>query len=120
MRLLRMADAMTEIKTSPASLDFTVEGMTCGSCATRIQRILGRQPGVESAIVNYATSQARVLRADHPANPAAPRAAVERIGYRLAPGEAAPPLATGGGEAASAGAGWARVIVGVALASAVG
>ena len=76
---------MTQTTTSPASLDFTVEGMTCGSCATRVQRILSRQPGVESAYVNYATSGARVVLTGQPADPAALRAAVEQIGYRLKP-----------------------------------
>jgi len=46
--------------TAPGQLDFAVEGMTCGSCAARIQRVLGRQPGVASAEVNFATSKARV------------------------------------------------------------
>ena len=56
-----MADSLTQATTSPVRLDFAVEGMTCASCATRVQRILSRQPGVESADVNYATSGARVV-----------------------------------------------------------
>jgi cation-transporting ATPase V/Cu+-exporting ATPase len=35
--------------------------MTCGSCAARIQRVLGRQAGVRRADVNFATGQARVV-----------------------------------------------------------
>jgi copper-transporting P-type ATPase V len=68
----------------PAELDFEVEGMTCGSCAVRIERVLGRQPGVASAQVNFATGKARVA-------PGAAvdvgdlQAAVERIGYRISP-----------------------------------
>jgi cation-transporting ATPase V/Cu+-exporting ATPase len=58
--------------------------MTCGSCAVRIQRVLGRQPGVASAEVNFATGKARVA-------PGAAvdveilKSAVERIGYRIQP-----------------------------------
>jgi len=31
-------------------------GMTCGSCANRVQRTLGKQPGVAVAEVNFATA----------------------------------------------------------------
>jgi copper-transporting P-type ATPase V len=66
-----------------AELD--VSGMTCGSCAARVERVLGRQPGVEEARVNFATGRASVdfdpatVRVDDLA------AAVDRIGYGLAP-----------------------------------
>src|ERR1700736_6901357 len=96
-----MADAMTQTTTSPASLDFTVEGMTCGSCATRVQRILSRQPGVESVYVNYATSGARGVLAEQPTDPAALRDAVEQIGYRLTPLETGTPVDAGGEETAA-------------------
>ena len=73
-------------------LDFDVEGMTCGSCAARVQKILSRQDGVVSAEVNYATGKARVEAAEAVDIPRL-EAAVAKIGYGLA----APPLA---GEAA--------------------
>jgi cation-transporting ATPase V len=115
-----MPDAVTQTAISPASVDFAVEGMTCGSCATRVQRVLSRQPGVESAYVNYATSAARVVLASQPADPAALRAAVGQIGYRLTPVEAATPLDAGAEEAAAERAWLHRVIVGWPLALAVG
>ena len=34
--------------------------MTCGSCAARVERVLGRQDGVEQAGVNFATGRATV------------------------------------------------------------
>lgn len=40
----RRTTAETESK--PRTLEFAVRGMTCGSCAGRVQRTLGRQPGV--------------------------------------------------------------------------
>jgi cation-transporting ATPase V len=70
--------------TAPGQLDFAVEGMTCGSCAARIQRVLGRQPGVASAEVNFATGKARVAP-DGAVDVEDLQAAVERIGYRIQP-----------------------------------
>ncbi|HKJ56308.1 MAG TPA: heavy metal translocating P-type ATPase, partial [Nitriliruptoraceae bacterium] len=63
-------------------LDFDVDGMTCGSCAARVQRILGRQDGVEVAEVNYATGRAHV-RADAGVDTDSLARAVDRIGYGL-------------------------------------
>ncbi|MFN8104297.1 MAG: heavy metal translocating P-type ATPase [Acidimicrobiia bacterium] len=40
-------------------VDLDIEGMTCASCATRIERKLNKLDGV-TATVNYATEQARV------------------------------------------------------------
>ncbi len=37
-----------------------VEGMSCASCATRLQRVLERQPGVEQASINFASEQANI------------------------------------------------------------
>jgi cation-transporting ATPase V len=71
-------------------LDFSVVGMTCGSCAARVQRILDRQPGVAGAEVNFATSKARV-RAGRAVAVGDLQAAVERIGYRITPVEAGAP-----------------------------
>src|SRR5690606_23624619 len=43
----------------PVAVDLEVEGMTCASCAARIEKKLNRLDGVE-ATVNYATDKARV------------------------------------------------------------
>jgi copper-transporting P-type ATPase V len=40
--------------------ELEVTGMTCGSCAARVQRALSKQPGVSDAVVNYATGRATV------------------------------------------------------------
>ncbi len=68
-------------------LTFDVEGMTCASCATRVERVLGRQDGVASAVVNLAMQEARVA-VDETVDPAALEAAVGKIGYTLRPAEA--------------------------------
>ncbi|MCW2651356.1 MAG: copA [Mycobacterium sp.] len=114
---------MTETtSTDRAVIEFAVQGMTCGSCATRVQRVLGRQAGVASAEVNFATGTAHVLLAEQPAAPDALRAAVDRIGYRLTPVEADTPAgaAIDAGEAAAERAWARRVLVGWPLALVVG
>lgn len=40
--------------------DLPITGMTCAACASRIERVLNRQPGIESANVNFATARATV------------------------------------------------------------
>src|SRR5688500_7030932 len=63
-------------------LDFEVEGMTCGPCAARVQKILSRQDGVVAADVNFATGRARVQAAPQ-VDVAALENAVAKIGYGL-------------------------------------
>ncbi|MEL6890167.1 MAG: cation transporter [Actinomycetota bacterium] len=41
-------------------IDFTVDGMTCGSCAARVQRALNKRDDVVEAEVNDATGRARL------------------------------------------------------------
>lgn len=41
------------------TVDLDIEGMTCASCAARIEKKLNRMPGV-SATVNFATEKAKV------------------------------------------------------------
>ena len=76
----------------PAELKFDVEGMTCASCAARVEKVLARQPGVEEAAVNFASGQATV-RLGRPTDPSTLVAAVEKIGYglKVASDEAADP-----------------------------
>jgi len=67
----------------PVTLDFAVQGMTCGSCAARVQRTLARQPGVEAAEVNFASGTAHVVARADRADQDALIAAVRKIDYRL-------------------------------------
>ena len=99
-------------------VDFEVQGMTCGSCATRVQRVLGRQPGVNRAEVNFATGRARVLP-DGPVAVVDLQAAVERIGYRITPITRAVPTGQADAEV-QAEAGWRlRLLIAAPLATAV-
>ncbi|MCB2224527.1 MAG: heavy metal translocating P-type ATPase [Actinobacteria bacterium] len=61
-------------------ITFDVEGMTCASCALRIERVLGKQDGVERAAVNFAGQEAR-LQVAPGVDLDALTAAVERLGY---------------------------------------
>ena len=66
---------------SPASatLELAVDGMTCVACASRIEKILNRLPGV-SASVNFATEKARISL-DAPLAAETLIAAVRKAGY---------------------------------------
>ncbi|MFD4263588.1 cation transporter [Streptomyces sp. NPDC058534] len=44
---------------APAGVELAIGGMTCASCAARIEKKLNRMDGV-SATVNYATEKAKV------------------------------------------------------------
>lgn len=62
--------------------DFAVGGMTCGSCAARVQKVLGKQTGVLAAEVNYATGRA-LIEATDDIDVEGLRSVVERAGYEL-------------------------------------
>ncbi|VFT13275.1 heavy metal translocating P-type ATPase [Pseudomonas aeruginosa] len=62
-------------------LDLPVSGMTCASCAGRVERALKKVPGVAAASVNLASEQARV-QAPADSLPALV-AAVEQAGYQV-------------------------------------
>ncbi len=63
---------------------FDVEGMTCATCAMRVERILSRQDGVAEAVVNFAGQEARVV-AGPDVDDESLRAAVQKIGYDITP-----------------------------------
>ncbi|MDA8127377.1 MAG: heavy metal translocating P-type ATPase [Betaproteobacteria bacterium] len=62
------------------SLKLDITGMTCASCSARVEKALGKVPGVLEASVNLATEQATVTVAQG-VGAAALIAAVERAGY---------------------------------------
>ena len=65
----------------PERLELPIEGMTCASCAARIEKRLNKLDGVE-ATVNYATEQAAVSFDPTLVAPDDLVAAVEAAGYR--------------------------------------
>ena len=66
-----------------SQLDLAIDGMTCASCVGRVEKALLAVPGVLSASVNLATSQAHVVAAAQPGAALSPAllAAVQRAGY---------------------------------------
>lgn len=70
-------------------VDLAIEGMTCASCASRIERRLNKLDGV-TATVNYATEKAQVTFADD-IEPAQLIAEVEAAGYSARLPEASGP-----------------------------
>jgi len=79
-----MAAVQPHTKDAPSTIDFRVEGMTCGSCAARVQRVLAKTDGVADAEVNLATGRAH-LTLQRPLPTADLQARVARIGYGLTP-----------------------------------
>ena len=65
---------------APERLELPIEGMTCASCATRIEKRLNKLEGVE-ATVNYATENAAVTFDPARVAPEDLVAAVEAAGY---------------------------------------
>ena len=65
--------------------ELLVDGMSCASCASRVERTLARYPGVAEARVNFASAHATVLY--DPAAVSVPdlERRVGDIGYGLAP-----------------------------------
>ena len=61
-------------------IDFDVTGMTCASCAARIEKKLNRLDGVV-ATVNYATERASVAYAEGATEPSMLIGLVESLGY---------------------------------------
>ncbi|SFK17130.1 heavy metal translocating P-type ATPase [Falsiroseomonas stagni] len=62
------------------TVSLPVEGMTCASCAGRVERALGKVPGVLSASVNLASETATVSGTARPADLAA---AIRAAGYQV-------------------------------------
>ncbi|TGE29350.1 heavy metal translocating P-type ATPase [Hymenobacter metallicola] len=66
-------------KTETETLD--IEGMTCASCASFVEKSLSRTPGVQRAVVNFATEKATVDYLPAEASPATLKEAVVKAGY---------------------------------------
>ncbi|MGH3452602.1 MAG: heavy metal translocating P-type ATPase, partial [Haloechinothrix sp.] len=80
--------ARTDVEASE-QIELAVEGMTCASCAARVERALSRQGGVEEARVNLAANRTTVVYRPQTVSLAELTTAVDKIGYHIAP--ATPP-----------------------------
>ena len=68
-----------------ATARLSIEGMTCASCVSRVEKALRRVPGVIDASVNLATETAEVHAVGRQTDLAALIAAVEHAGYAARP-----------------------------------
>ena len=110
---VRQAIEKAGYRMATRTLTLDIKGMTCASCSSRVEKALGKVPGVLEANVNLATEQATVKTAG--ASTEALVAAVERAGYG-----AALPQASAAAVAPAAGTGltlpdWWPVALAVAL-----
>ena len=62
---------------------FPVLGMSCAACATRVDKTLNCQPGVQEASVNYASATVQVTYDADECSPLVLKAAVQSAGYDL-------------------------------------
>lgn len=62
---------------------FLMKGMSCASCASRIESTLARMPGVISAQVNFATKEARVTHRFAQTTSEGLKEAVKTLGYEV-------------------------------------
>ena len=76
-----------------APLELDITGMTCASCARRVERVIGKVAGVQAVAVNLASEQATVQGS---AAAAAVVSAVETAGYGAAERRAEAPVAAAG------------------------
>ena len=85
MDVLRHHPAPGEDAAGTTELELAVSGMTCGSCAARVEKVLSRQEGVAQATVNLATGRATVVLDPERVALDDLVAAVGKAGYGLAP-----------------------------------
>ncbi len=62
----------------------TITGMTCAACAQRVEKAVGRLPGVSSASVNFATEKLTVEYDAGAAQGSTIKDAIEKAGYGVA------------------------------------
>jgi len=74
-----MSSTSLEPRETPAA-DFSIGGMTCASCVRRVEKALGKVPGVQAVSVNLATEKATV-HADATVSRDQLVAAVTKAGY---------------------------------------
>lgn len=81
---LELPDAGDRRMVRGQSLDLGIGGMTCASCAARVERAIRAVPGVRDVAVNLATERAHVDFAAGQADPAAVASAIGEAGYEVA------------------------------------
>ncbi len=65
--------------------EFSISGMTCAACSSRLERVLSKLPGIEQAAVNLATETARVTAPAGVLTAGQVIEAVRRAGFEASP-----------------------------------
>ena len=78
-----MSELSATERDSTDSMGLPVSGMTCGACATRLQKALARAPGIHSAAVNFATERADVVFDPGTVNAVSIADAVAKAGFEV-------------------------------------
>lgn len=71
------------MKSPSTQLSLPIEGMSCASCAGRIQRALQNEAGVSNAVVNFATEQAQVSFDPDTVSASRLTAVIDEAGYHV-------------------------------------
>lgn len=75
--------ALSDTSNEQYQLSINIEGMTCASCVMRVEKAIGKIPGVTKASVNLGTESATVAT-DGSVGFADLQNAVEKAGYSVA------------------------------------
>lgn len=62
---------------------YKIEGMTCSACANRVEKVTKKMPGIENAVVNFATEKLSVSYDADAVSFGDIKAKVEKAGYKL-------------------------------------
>lgn len=82
MNTATLPSSFNNLNLDKLGIELPVQGMTCASCVTRVEKALAKVPGVQEASVNLATETATV-RAGAGVDFPQLRAAVEKEGYAV-------------------------------------
>ena len=85
LQALRGAVEKAGYSVAGQSVQLTIDGMTCASCVSRVEKALQKVPGVASAEVNLATETAEVRLYSRDIDMGALLAAVAKAGYAARP-----------------------------------
>lgn len=69
-------------KTDASKVTIPIGGMTCASCAQRIEKVIGKLDGIDSVSVNLATEKATVAYHPQTVRLSVIKQAIEKIGYK--------------------------------------
>ena len=77
-----MSPSQAPAQADASRLTLPIQGMSCASCAGRVEKALTKVPGVQSAEVNLATERAQVQIAPS-VSPQSLVSAVEQAGFQV-------------------------------------